>query len=44
MKIKKETMYSPTFEHDACGMGFITQIDGQASHELVERALTMLQR
>jgi glutamate synthase (NADPH/NADH) large chain len=44
MKIKKKTMYSPTFEHDACGMGFITQIDGKASHELVEHALTMLRR
>ncbi|KRK48431.1 NADPH-dependent glutamate synthase (large subunit) [Secundilactobacillus kimchicus JCM 15530] len=38
------TMYSPTFEHAACGMGFIAQVDGQASHELVEQGLTMLQR
>ncbi|MFT8824508.1 MAG: glutamate synthase large subunit [Liquorilactobacillus mali] len=38
------TMYSPSFEHDACGMGFITQIDGKASHELIERALIMLRR
>ncbi len=37
-------MYSPKFEHDACGMGFITQIHGKASHSLVEKALTMLQR
>lgn len=39
-----KTMYSPSFEHDACGMGFITQIDGKASHELIERALIMLRR
>ncbi|KRM89336.1 glutamate synthase large subunit [Liquorilactobacillus vini] len=44
METKKKTMYSPAFEHDACGMGFITQIDGKTSHELVERALTMLRR
>ncbi|KRL04135.1 glutamate synthase large subunit [Liquorilactobacillus oeni] len=44
MKFNNKSMYSPAFEHDACGMGFITQIDGTASHELVERALTMLQR
>lgn len=44
MKTKMQTMYSPSFEHDACGMGFITQIDGKASHELVERALVMLRR
>ncbi len=37
-------MYSPKFEHAACGMGFITQVDGHPSHELVEKALTMLQR
>ncbi|MFZ2352502.1 glutamate synthase large subunit [Paucilactobacillus nenjiangensis] len=37
-------MYSPEFEKDACGMGFITQVDGIASHDLVEKALTMLQR
>ena len=41
---KSKTMYTPTFEHDACGMGFITQVDGKTSHELVERALIMLKR
>lgn len=41
---KGKLMYSPEFERDACGMGFITQVDGNASHELVEKALTMLQR
>lgn len=41
---KGKLMYSPEFEHDACGMGFITQVDGHPSHELVEKALTMLQR
>lgn len=40
----KKTLYSSAFEHAACGMGFITQIDGHASHELVERALIMLER
>ncbi|GAX07325.1 glutamate synthase large subunit [Secundilactobacillus silagincola] len=37
-------MYDPQFEHAACGMGFITQIDGHADHQLVEKALTMLER
>ncbi|MHA8138007.1 glutamate synthase large subunit [Lactobacillaceae bacterium Scapto_B20] len=35
-------MYSPKFEHAACGMGFITQVDGTPSHDIVEKALTML--
>lgn len=40
----KTTLWQPDFESDACGMGFIAQIDGKASHLLVERALTMLTR
>ena len=34
--------YSP--DHDACGVGFVTQLGGAPSHELVERALTALLR
>ncbi|MHC5249568.1 glutamate synthase large subunit [Enterococcus sp. LJL90] len=48
MKVKlpeaKKTMYDPSFEKDACGMGFIAQMDGVASHQLVDHALTMLER
>src|SRR6476660_3435677 len=31
-------------DHDACGVGFLAQLGGPASHELVERALTALSR
>lgn len=31
-------------DHDACGVGFITQLGGPASHELVERGLVALAR
>src|SRR5690606_33557032 len=34
--------YDPTNEHDACGVGFITHIKGQCSHQIVVDALTML--
>lgn len=44
LKDDGKLMYSPKFEHAACGMGFITQVDGHPSHEIVEKALTMLQR
>lgn len=37
-------MYDPAFEKDACGMGFIAQMEGKASHQLVKHALTMLER
>ncbi|MCI1986925.1 MAG: glutamate synthase large subunit [Lactobacillus sp.] len=44
MRHNTKTMYDPEFEHAACGMGFITQVDGRASHALIERALVMLAR
>ena len=31
-------------DHDACGVGFITRLGGEASHEIVERALQALIR
>jgi len=31
-------------DHDACGVGFVTQLGGAASHQIVERALTALHR
>jgi glutamate synthase (NADPH/NADH) large chain/glutamate synthase (ferredoxin) len=31
-------------DHDACGVGFVTQLGGTASHEIVERALEALKR
>lgn len=40
----KQTMYSPSFEKDACGMGFIAQRDGKASRKLIDYALMMLER
>lgn len=40
----KQSLYDSTFEKAACGMGFIAQKDGKASRELVDYALTMLDR
>jgi glutamate synthase (ferredoxin) len=31
-------------DHDACGVGFVTRLGGEASHEIVERALEALVR
>src|SRR5580692_2809992 len=38
----RKSHYSP--DHDACGVGFVTQLGGGPSHEVVERALTALLR
>jgi glutamate synthase (NADPH/NADH) large chain len=35
-------MYDPRNEHDACGVGFVATLSGEASHELVAQALTVL--
>jgi glutamate synthase (ferredoxin) len=40
---KKQGLYDPAFEHDACGMGFVVNIQGQKSHEIVDEALTVLE-
>jgi glutamate synthase (ferredoxin) len=39
----KQGLYDPQFEHDACGVGFVVNIKGEKSHEIVEQALTVLQ-
>lgn len=38
-----EGLYSPEFEHDACGIGFIAQIKSIKSHQIVSDALTILE-
>ncbi|MBD2081699.1 glutamate synthase large subunit [Leptolyngbya sp. FACHB-17] len=38
----KQGLYDPQFEHDACGVGFIVQMKGKASHAIVRQALTIL--
>ncbi|PHI20807.1 glutamate synthase large subunit [Lewinellaceae bacterium SD302] len=38
----KRSLYTPQLESDACGTGFIANLNGEASHELVRDALNML--
>lgn len=35
-------MYDPRHEHDACGVGFVANIKGKRSHQIVTDALTVL--
>ncbi len=37
-------LYHPAFEKDSCGVGFIANIKGRKSHQIVTDALTMLER
>jgi len=36
-------LYSPEFERDACGIGFVANIKGNKSHQIVSDALTVLE-
>ena len=36
-------LYSPGYEHDACGVGMVVNIHGNKSHELVDNALRVLE-
>lgn len=35
-------LYDPAFEHDACGVAFVATLTGEASHDIVAKALTAL--
>jgi hypothetical protein len=37
-------LYDPAHEHDACGVGFVAQIDGTRSHALVHQGIQVLVR
>ena len=38
----RQGLYDPRREHDACGVGFIADISGDKSHEIVARGLEIL--
>ena len=37
-------LYNPRFEHDACGIGAVVDIQGRKSHQTVSDALTIVER
>jgi glutamate synthase (ferredoxin) len=38
----KNGLYDPQFEHDACGVGFVVDIAGRKSNDIVRKALQVL--
>ena len=36
-------LYSPSFEHDSCGIGFVANIKSSKSHQIISDALTILE-
>ncbi len=39
----REGLYDPSFERDACGIGFVANIKGNKSHQHISDALTVLE-
>jgi glutamate synthase (NADPH/NADH) large chain len=39
----KTGLYHPSYEHDACGIGFVANIKGNKSHQYISDALTVLE-
>ncbi|MCQ2248240.1 MAG: glutamate synthase large subunit [Treponema sp.] len=39
-----QTLYDPQFEHDACGIGAVVNIDGKQTHKIVDNALSIVEK
>ncbi|MDR3161095.1 MAG: glutamate synthase large subunit [Spirochaetaceae bacterium] len=37
-------LYRPEYEHDSCGIGFVADIKGRPSHDILQRGLEVLER
>lgn len=43
-RLEANGMYSSQFEKDACGMGFVVNIKGKKSHDIIDDSLRILER
>jgi len=39
----KQGLYDPAFEHDACGVGFVVDLKGRKSHEIIQNGIKILE-
>jgi glutamate synthase domain-containing protein 2/glutamate synthase domain-containing protein 1/glutamate synthase domain-containing protein 3 len=39
----QQGLYDPAHEHDACGVGFVANIRGQKSHDVIEKGIRVLE-
>ena len=42
MMMQKQGLYSPDYEHDACGIGFVVNVHGKKTHQTVKDGLKIL--
>ncbi|MCB1582232.1 MAG: glutamate synthase large subunit [Xanthomonadales bacterium] len=43
-ELKERGLYLSEFEHDACGAGFICSLKGEKSHDIINKALVILEK
>jgi len=41
---ERQGLYDPRNEHDSCGIGFVANINGRKSHDIVARGLQILEK
>jgi glutamate synthase domain-containing protein 2/glutamate synthase domain-containing protein 1/glutamate synthase domain-containing protein 3 len=41
-RFPRQGLYDPAHEHDACGVGFVANIHGERSHDVVEKGIEVL--
>ncbi len=39
----RQGLYDPANEHDACGVGFVANVKGRKSHEIIRQGLRILE-
>src|ERR1700733_11354216 len=42
-EVVRQGLYDPRNEHDACGVGFVVNIKGRKSHEIISQGLKILE-
>ena len=41
---RQQGLYRSAYEHDACGVGMVANLSGEASHDIVVKGMTVLKR
>jgi glutamate synthase (ferredoxin) len=42
LRPEKQGLYDPWYEHDACGVGFVVDVKGRKSHQILKQAIQVL--
>jgi glutamate synthase domain-containing protein 2/glutamate synthase domain-containing protein 1/glutamate synthase domain-containing protein 3 len=42
--MKKQGLYDPFYEHDSCGVGFVVNVNGERTHQIVGDGITILKK